>query len=106
MRRPTVRFTCLEREIYTSCNVQNFFIWQWKFGTINKDGSATGVNGCNALNNPDYMINIPVSNVFYDPPVPAIGYVSLAPPPAALMATNITIDLYEIQQVVLLVQSK
>ncbi|CAG8460786.1 5130_t:CDS:2, partial [Paraglomus brasilianum] len=78
----------------------------WKFGTINKDGSATGVNGCNALNNPDYIINIPVSDAFYDPPVPAIGYVPLAPPPAILMATNITIDLYEVQQAVLLVQSK
>ncbi|CAG8514282.1 7606_t:CDS:2 [Paraglomus brasilianum] len=76
----------------------------WKFGTINKDGSPTGVNGCNALNDPDYIINIPVSDVFYDPPVPAIGYVPLAPPPAALMATNITIDLYDVQQVVLFAQ--
>ena len=85
-----------KRNLYfLSCS--KFFIWQWKFGTINKDESATGVNGCNAPNNPDYIINIPVSDVFYDPPVPAIGYVPLAPPPAALMATNITIDLYEVQ---------
>ncbi|CAG8602719.1 10342_t:CDS:1, partial [Paraglomus occultum] len=48
---------------------------------VNKDGSATVANGCNALNNPIYLINIPVRDVFYEPPVPAIGYLPLAPPP-------------------------
>ncbi|CAG8644521.1 6932_t:CDS:2, partial [Paraglomus occultum] len=74
---------------------------KWSFGTINEDGS---VNDCNAPNNPHYIVNIPVSDVFYDPPVPAIAYVPLTPPPAALMAANITIDLYEVQQNVLISQ--
>ncbi|CAG8760328.1 5088_t:CDS:2, partial [Dentiscutata erythropus] len=48
---------------------------------------------------PDCVITIPVSDVFYDPAVPAIGYTPL-PPPAALMNAVFTIDLYEIQQMV------
>ncbi|CAG8569902.1 10334_t:CDS:2 [Acaulospora colombiana] len=74
---------------------------KWKFGTVNKDGSATS---CNALGNPNYLINIPVRDVFYNPPVPAVAYGPLPPPPAVLMGTNITIDLYEVQQAVLLYQ--
>ncbi|CAG8619115.1 3941_t:CDS:2 [Ambispora gerdemannii] len=75
----------------------------WQFGTINEDGSP---NGCNAPNILNYLINIPVREVFYDPPVPAIAYTPLPTPPAVLMGTNITIDLYEVQQSVLLYQEK
>ncbi|CAG8567337.1 9323_t:CDS:2, partial [Ambispora leptoticha] len=75
----------------------------WQFGTINEDGSP---NGCYAPNILNYLINIPVREVFYDPPVPAIAYTPLPTPPAVLMGTNITIDLYEVQQSVLLLQEK
>ncbi|CAG8720208.1 8934_t:CDS:2, partial [Scutellospora calospora] len=71
---------------------------EWKFGTVNKDGSPTGPTGCHGPNDPNYVITIPVSDVFYDPAVPAIGYTPLPPPPATLMNAVFAIDLYEIQQ--------
>ena len=55
---------------------------------------------CNAPGNPAYQINIPISDVFYDPPIPAIGYVPLVSCPA-IPSGNFIIDLYEIQQMVL-----
>jgi len=55
---------------------------------------------------PNYIINIPVSDIFYDPPVAAIGYTSLARSPAALYNTIVAIDLYEVQQAVLASQIK
>ncbi|EXX72865.1 hypothetical protein RirG_065350 [Rhizophagus irregularis DAOM 197198w] len=83
---------------------------KWHFGTVNKDGTATG---CNAPGIPNYIITIPVSDVFYDPAIPAdpavpgdTGYTPLPPPPATLMGANFTIDLYTIQQMVLLSQAK
>ncbi|GBC13585.2 hypothetical protein GLOIN_2v1475242 [Rhizophagus irregularis DAOM 181602=DAOM 197198] len=82
---------------------------KWHFGTVNKDGTATG---CNAPGIPNYIITIPVSDVFYDPAIPAdpavpgdTGYTPLPPPPATLMGANFTIDLYTIQQMVLLSQA-
>ncbi|CAG8672677.1 8788_t:CDS:1, partial [Paraglomus occultum] len=78
----------------------------WKFGTVKKDGSPIGPNGCNCLDDPNYLITIPVADVFFDPPVPKIAYVPLAPPPPAVMTTNFTIDLYEVQQIVLNSQQK
>ena len=56
--------------------------------------------GCNAPGNPAYQINIPISDVFYDPPIPAIGYVPLVSHPA-IPDGNFIIDLYEIQQIIL-----
>ncbi|CAG8503034.1 17189_t:CDS:2 [Gigaspora rosea] len=79
---------------------------KWKFGTVNKDGSPTGPTGCNGPNDPNYVITIPVSDVFYDPAVPAIEYTPLPPPPVILMNAVFTIDLYEIQRIVLLSQAK
>ncbi|CAG8454185.1 20774_t:CDS:2, partial [Dentiscutata erythropus] len=58
----------------------------------------TGPTGCNSPNDPNYVITIPVSDVFYDPAVPAIGYTPLPPPPATLMNAVFTIDLYKIQR--------
>ncbi|CAG8759059.1 22865_t:CDS:2 [Cetraspora pellucida] len=70
----------------------------WRFGTVNKDGSPTDTTGCNGPNDPNYIIAIPVSDAFYDPAIPAIGYATLPPPPPALMNAIFRIDLYEIQQ--------
>ncbi|CAG8435309.1 5546_t:CDS:2 [Diversispora eburnea] len=75
-----------------------------KFGTVNKDGSPIGVTGCNGLNS--HIITIPVSDIFYDPPVPAIGYTPLPPPPPALMTAVFRIDLCDVQQMVLMYQQK
>ena len=80
------------------------FIRQWNFGTVNKDGSPTGAGGCNVANDPNYIINIPVSDIFYDPPI--AGYVPLARPPAALYTAIVAIDLFEVQQGVLMSQVK
>ncbi|CAG8591905.1 8779_t:CDS:1, partial [Cetraspora pellucida] len=70
----------------------------WHFGTVKKGSSQP--TGCNAPGNPAYQINIPISDVFYDPPIPAIGYVPLVSRPA-IPGGNFIIDLYEIQQIVL-----
>ncbi|CAI2194875.1 14313_t:CDS:2, partial [Funneliformis geosporum] len=64
----------------------------WDFGT-----HQTGKQGCIAPNIPAYQINIPVNQVFWDPPtIPAAaGYVPVVPP--AVTLANFTIDLYIIQ---------
>ncbi|RIB08157.1 hypothetical protein C2G38_2147216 [Gigaspora rosea] len=73
---------------------------KWHFGTVQKGSSVP--TGCNAPGNPAYQINIPISDIFYDPPIPAIGYVPLVSyPRPAILDGNFTIDLYEIQQIVL-----
>ncbi|CAG8474775.1 10113_t:CDS:2, partial [Diversispora eburnea] len=77
---------------------------KWKFGTVNKDDSPTDATGCNGPNDPNYIITIPVSDVFYDLAIPAIGYTPLPPPPPALMTANFRIDLYQVQQMVLISQ--
>jgi hypothetical protein len=73
---------------------------------VNKDGSATGVAGCNSANNPNYIVTIPASDIFYDPPIATIGYVPLVPPPQALMNAAVAIDLFYVQQAVLINQAK
>ncbi|CAG8715258.1 17638_t:CDS:2, partial [Funneliformis caledonium] len=75
---------------------------KWHFGTVNKDGSPIGTTGCNAMNNPNYIINIPVIDIFYDPPIAAIGYTPLARLLPALFNAFVAIDLYEVQQAVLM----
>ncbi|CAG8607615.1 5739_t:CDS:2 [Ambispora leptoticha] len=77
---------------------------KWKFGTVNKDDSPIGNTACNGPNNPNYIITIPFSDVFYDPQVPSIGYTPLPPPPQELMNALFSIDLYEVQQNVLTYQ--
>ncbi|CAG8762717.1 12865_t:CDS:2 [Cetraspora pellucida] len=73
---------------------------KWHFGTMQKGSSQP--TGCNARGNPEYQISIPINDVFYDPPIPAIGYVPLVSyPRPAILDGNFIIDLYEIQQIVL-----
>ena len=55
------------------------------------------------MNDPNYVINIPVSDIFYDPPITAIGY---TPPPLALFNAIVAIDLYKVQQKILMNQEK
>ncbi|CAG8483297.1 10466_t:CDS:2 [Scutellospora calospora] len=71
---------------------------KWHFGTVQKGNNLS--TGCNAPGIPAYQINIPIGDVFYDPPIPAIGYVPLVVRPA-IIGGNFTIDLYEVQQRVL-----
>ncbi|CAG8469975.1 6382_t:CDS:1, partial [Paraglomus occultum] len=70
-------------------------------------GSPIGITGCNVANDPKYVINIPVADIFYDPAIWAIGYTGpLALPLTALYNADVRIDLYEVQQWVLMFQKK
>ncbi|RHZ54771.1 hypothetical protein Glove_423g80 [Diversispora epigaea] len=51
---------------------------RWDFGTLQKGNDNP--TGCNAPDIPAYLITIPINYVFWDPPIPAIGYVPLAAP--------------------------
>ncbi|CAG8649035.1 6261_t:CDS:2 [Funneliformis mosseae] len=51
---------------------------KWEFGT--KQEGSDNPTGCVGPNLPAFLINIPISDVFYDPPIRAIEYVPLAPP--------------------------
>ncbi|CAG8513845.1 4698_t:CDS:2, partial [Funneliformis caledonium] len=51
---------------------------EWEFGT--KQEGSDNPTGCVGPNLPAFLINIPISDVFYDPPIRAIEYVPLAPP--------------------------
>ncbi|GET04119.1 hypothetical protein GLOIN_2v1789506 [Rhizophagus clarus] len=75
----------------------------WDFGT-HQLGYLTDnahLTGCNTPNIPAFQITIPVNEVFWDPLTfpAAAGYVPVAPPTVTL--GNFTIDLFEIQQIVL-----
>ncbi|CAG8807820.1 1406_t:CDS:1, partial [Dentiscutata erythropus] len=75
---------------------------RWDFGNIKKNSSDPihDPAPCNRPNLPHFQINIPVGEVFWDPPFPIPpGYVSIIPPVVTI--NNFTIDLYLIQQVAL-----
>ncbi|RHZ82153.1 hypothetical protein Glove_113g17 [Diversispora epigaea] len=78
---------------------------EWEFGTLDVNGNATA---CNGVDLPAYQINIPVQEVFWNPPIvggaPSTAGYAIAIPPG-LAANNFVIDLYRIQQVVLRNQS-
>ncbi|RGB22548.1 hypothetical protein C1646_730362 [Rhizophagus diaphanus] len=80
---------------------------KWHFGTVDKNGNqfTPGTNVCNTANDPNFIINIPVADIFYDPPVPTIGYTGPLGLPIFYNA-NIVIDLYRVQQAVLMKQEK
>ena len=75
---------------------------EWDFGNVIKN-SRNPIHEpapCNAPNLPNFQINIPIGEVFWDPtfPIPP-GYAPVIPP--AITDHNFTIDLYRIQQVAL-----
>ncbi|CAG8526364.1 4767_t:CDS:2 [Acaulospora colombiana] len=77
----------------------------WDFGTL-QTGSQVA-SECNAPNLPAYQVNIPVSDVFWNPPiiagVPVVaGYAEIVP--NTINGNNFNIDLYQIQQLSLKVQ--
>ncbi|RHZ54348.1 hypothetical protein Glove_428g95 [Diversispora epigaea] len=77
---------------------------EWQFGTlIRKKQTPTT---CNAPNLPEYQVNIPIAQVFWDPVLPlppADGYIPNVPNPLAIETApvNFIIDLYQVQQLVL-----
>ncbi|CAG8609869.1 7709_t:CDS:2 [Paraglomus brasilianum] len=82
--------------------VPGVFVQTWDFGTL-LNGTDTSTT-CTSAGLPAYQIIIPVSEVFWDPPivrgVPVIG-THFATSPAAVTATHFTVDLYLIQQAAL-----
>ncbi|CAJ0626658.1 5979_t:CDS:2 [Entrophospora sp. SA101] len=73
------------------------FIQNWDFGTLKYNSNQA--TGCNGPNMPAYQVNIPISNVFWNPPIVAgapnvRGY-------NIIVGNNFIIDLYNIQQDVL-----
>ncbi|CAJ0626622.1 12514_t:CDS:2 [Entrophospora sp. SA101] len=45
------------------------FIQNWDFGTLKYNSNQA--TGCNGPNMPAYQVNIPISNVFWNPPIVA-----------------------------------
>ncbi|CAG8809881.1 24958_t:CDS:2, partial [Racocetra persica] len=76
---------------------------RWDFGNVKKHSRdpIRDPAPCNAPNLAQFQINIPVGEVFWDPPAFPIppGYAPIIPP--AVAVNNFTIDLYRIQRVAL-----
>ncbi|CAG8440548.1 4207_t:CDS:2, partial [Funneliformis caledonium] len=83
----------------TNPNLAGVSILEWDFGTLQFNSQRP--TGCTAAGIANYAVTIPVSDVFWDPPIVAgapnvAGYVATIP--AAVTANNFVIDLYRIQQ--------
>ncbi|RHZ81180.1 hypothetical protein Glove_123g63 [Diversispora epigaea] len=77
---------------------------EWEFGTHQRGNNIP--IACNAPGLPLFRIDIPVAQVFWDPPIPAVArYTPRVPPPLANALVNFSIDLYSIQQLVLRMQN-
>ncbi|CAG8794576.1 15519_t:CDS:1, partial [Racocetra persica] len=75
---------------------------RWDFGNVKKisEDPIRDPAPCNSPNLTHFQINIPVSEVFWDPPFPIpLGYAPTIPSMVAVH--NFTIDLYRIQRVAL-----
>ncbi|CAG8610001.1 5549_t:CDS:2, partial [Racocetra persica] len=71
---------------------------EWEFGTHSRGNNNP--TACNAPGLPAFQVNIPVSEVFWDPPIPTVaGYTPAVP--FLITAVDFSIDLYQIQQLVL-----
>ncbi|CAG8537330.1 14850_t:CDS:2, partial [Cetraspora pellucida] len=75
------------------------FVQEWDFGTLQYNSSQA--TGCTGANIPAYQISIPVSDVFWDPPIVTetpntTGYSVTVP--NTVVGNNFIIDLYRIQQ--------
>ncbi|CAG8488235.1 16472_t:CDS:2, partial [Acaulospora colombiana] len=86
----------------TEPTMPGIFVQEWDFGTLQYNSSQP--TGCTGANIPAYQISIPVSDVFWDPPIVAgipntTGYNVTVP--NAVVGNNFIIDLYRIQQIVL-----
>ncbi|CAG8609071.1 5028_t:CDS:2 [Paraglomus brasilianum] len=86
----------------TNSNLAGVYVLEWDFGTAQLNGKKP--TGCTAPGIANYTVTIPVSDVFWDPPVNA-GVLDLArytvAVPGGVTANNFVIDLYRLQQIVL-----
>ena len=80
-------------------------VQRWDFGNVKKYsrdhvGNINDPTLCNAPNDPRFQINVPISEVFWDPPFPIPPtYVPVVPP--NITGDNFSIDLYRIQRIAL-----
>ncbi|RIA85545.1 hypothetical protein C1645_830630 [Glomus cerebriforme] len=98
---------CRERAMKATLWRQGVTKQKWHFGTVDKRGNQfpPGTNICNTANDPNFIITIPISDIFYDPAILAIGYTGPLALPIFYNA-NVAIDLYIVQQAVLMNQAK
>ncbi|CAG8585966.1 4845_t:CDS:2 [Paraglomus brasilianum] len=85
-----------------SANLAGVSVFEWDFGTAQFNSKEP--TGCTAPDIADYTVTIPVSDVFWDPPVNAgvpnlTGYTVAVP--GGVTANNFVIDLYRLQETVL-----
>ncbi|PKY51813.1 hypothetical protein RhiirA4_546769 [Rhizophagus irregularis] len=78
----------------------NYTINSWDFGTLQLNSQLPTV--CNTAGNANYVVTIPASDVFWDPPIVAgdpnlAGYTVTLP--GTVTAINFDIDLYRLQQI-------
>ncbi|CAB4442673.1 unnamed protein product [Rhizophagus irregularis] len=69
-------------------------VTEWDFGTIQHNNNTPTPTGCTTLSNAAFQILIPTIDAFYNPPTPAVL-------PVTVVGANFTIDLFELQQVVM-----
>ncbi|CAG8718058.1 13498_t:CDS:2, partial [Cetraspora pellucida] len=86
----------------TTLAENGIYVKEWECGTIHHNTHAP--TGCNAPNNNEFQVTIPVRDAFWDPPilgrVPNVeGYTAVVP--NTVVGENFVIDLYDIQQIVL-----
>ncbi|CAG8741782.1 1718_t:CDS:2, partial [Funneliformis mosseae] len=84
---------------------QGMAIQVWDFGNVKKYsrdplGDINDPTLCNAPNDPRFQINIPISEVFWDPPSP-IPSIYVPVIPTNVIGKNFNIDLYWIQRAAL-----
>ncbi|CAG8538532.1 13419_t:CDS:2 [Dentiscutata heterogama] len=100
IREPTTGY--FYRKMTAKLNRQGMATQRWDFGNVKKN-SRDPIHDpapCNAPNLTQFQINIPVGEVFWDPPFPIPpGYAPTIPPVIAVH--NFTIDLYRLQRVAL-----
>ncbi|CAG8506886.1 2073_t:CDS:2 [Paraglomus brasilianum] len=86
----------------TSLVEKGVYVKEWECGTIRNNSST--LTNCNAPDLDAFKVTIPVSNVFWDPPivhgVPKTDDYAVVVPDI-VVGNNFVIDLYDIQRVVL-----
>ena len=71
----------------------------WDFGNVlkNSRNPLSNINGpalCNTPNDPRFQINIPISEIFWDPPSPPIPPTYVPMIPTNVLGNSFNIDLY------------
>ncbi|CAG8531961.1 9316_t:CDS:2, partial [Acaulospora morrowiae] len=87
---------------------QGMAVQEWDFGNARKysrdligDSRNHSLALCNVPNDPNFQINIPISEVFWDPPSFPIPPMYAPEIPANIISNNFIIDLYRIQRIAL-----